>query len=78
MDKISIAIADDNVRVAQLLENIVNSDEELEVVGKAENGEVLMDVIHEKQPDVVLMDIIMPKLDGLTVMERVKEDRELK
>ena len=69
MDKISIAIADDNVRVAQLLENIVNSDEELEVVGKAENGEVLMDVIHEKQPDVVLMDIKMPVFDGMTASE---------
>lgn len=78
MDKISIAIADDNVRVAQLLENIVSSDEELEVVGRAENGEVLVDIIREKQPDVVLMDIIMPKLDGLTVMERVKRDREMK
>lgn len=45
MDKISIAIADDNVRVAQLLENIVSSDDELEVVGRAENGEVLVDII---------------------------------
>lgn len=78
MDKISIAIADDNDRVAQLLENIVSSDEELEVVGKAENGEILVDIIREKQPDVVLMDIIMPKLDGLTVMERVRADRTLK
>jgi two-component system response regulator (stage 0 sporulation protein A) len=78
MDKITIAIADDNARMAQLLEHIVSSDEELEVVGKAENGEILMNVIREKQPDVVLMDIVMPKLDGLTVMERIKGDLTIK
>ena len=78
MEKLSIAIADDNERVVQLLEHIVNSDEELEVVGKAENGEVLVDIIKEKQPDVVLLDIIMPKIDGLTVMERINRDTELK
>lgn len=78
MDKLNIAIADDNERVVQLLEHIVSSDDELEVVGKAENGEQLFDIIKEKEPDVVLLDIIMPKVDGLTVMERINQDSSLK
>lgn len=78
MDKLNIAIADDNERMVQLLDRIVSSDEELEVVGKAGNGEDLMQIIKEKKPDVVLLDIIMPKLDGLTVMDRVNHEPNMK
>ena len=70
MEKLNVAIADDNERVVELLDRIVSSDEELNVVGKAGNGEELYDIIKTKEPDVVLLDIIMPKVDGLTVMER--------
>ena len=78
MEKLNIAIADDNVRMVELLDRIVSSDKELEVVGKAVNGEELIEIIREKQPDVVLLDIIMPKLDGLTVMDRVNHEPDLK
>ena len=78
MEKLNIAIADDNERMVQLLDHIVSSDEELEVVGKAGNGEELLEIIREKKPDVVLLDIIMPKLDGLTVMDRVNHETDLK
>ncbi len=78
MEKLNIAIADDNERMVQLLDHIVSSDEELEVVGKAGNGEELIEIIREKKPDVVLLDIIMPKLDGLTVMDRINHDQSLK
>lgn len=78
MEKMNIAIADDNERMVQLLDRIVSSDEELEVVGKAGNGEELIEIIKEKKPDVVLLDIIMPKLDGLTVMDRINHEPNLK
>ena len=65
MEKLNIAIADDNVRMVELLDRIVSSDKELEVVGKAGNGEELNTRSRvEKQPDVVLLDIIMPNLTG--------------
>ena len=54
MEKLNIAIADDNERVVQLLDNIVGSDDELNVVGKAANGEELVDIIKQKEPDGVL------------------------
>ncbi|MCD7883604.1 MAG: sporulation transcription factor Spo0A [Lachnospiraceae bacterium] len=78
MNKLNVAIADDNEKMVQILEHIVSSDEELKVVGKAGNGEELMDIIREKKPDVVLLDIIMPKLDGLAVMDRVNHEPEMK
>ena len=69
---------DDNERMVQLLDELVSRDEELEVVGKAGNGEELINIIREKKPDVVLLDMIMPKLDGLTVMDRVNHETNLK
>lgn len=78
MEKLNIAIADDNERMVQLLDHIVSSDDELEVVGKAANGEELLEIIKEKKPDVVLLDIIMPKLDGLTVMDRINHEQNMK
>lgn len=78
MEKLNIAIADDNALMVQLLDQIVSSDEELRVVGKVGNGEELIDIIKEKKPDVVLMDIIMPKLDGLAVLDRVNHEPEMK
>ena len=41
MDKLNIAIADDNDKILQLLDRIVSSDDELKVVGKTDNGEEL-------------------------------------
>lgn len=78
MEKLNVAIADDNERILQLLDSIVSSDKELEVVGKAGNGEDLLHIIKQKEPDVVLLDLIMPKMDGLSVMERVNRDSSIK
>lgn len=41
MEKLNVAIADDNERIVELLDRIVSSDEELNVVGKGRNGEEL-------------------------------------
>lgn len=78
MKKLNVAIADDNERMVNLLSTLIRSDEELELVGEANNGRDIYDIILEKEPDVVLLDIIMPKVDGLTVMEKVNRDSSLK
>ena len=78
MEKLNVAIADDNERVVSLLEHIVSQDKDLQVVGKAGDGEALCQIIREKEPDVVLLDIIMPKVDGLTVMDRVNRDTSIR
>lgn len=78
MEKLNVAVADDNARVADLLGNIISNDRGLELVGQADNGQDIYNIIREKEPDVVLLDIIMPKMDGLTVMERINRDDTLK
>ena len=78
MSEINVAIADDNERILDLLGEVINSDKELNLVGKANNGEDVYTLIKEKQPDVVLLDLIMPKMDGLSVMELVNSNKELR
>lgn len=78
MGRLNVAIADDNERILEVLGEIINNDEELTLVGKANNGEDIYHIIKNKEPDVVLLDLIMPKMDGLSVMELVNSDKNLK
>ncbi len=77
MGKITCAIADDNVRMLQLLNDVVATEPSIENVGNAKDGEELFALIKSKSPDVVLLDLIMPKIDGLTVMEKVNENKNI-
>lgn len=77
MSKWSVAIADDNERMVEILDHILRKDEDIQVVGVARNGEEACRIIREKEPDIMLLDIIMPKLDGLSVMEKVNHDTQL-
>lgn len=74
MEKLNVAIADDNEQIVELLGCMIEEDNELELVGKAHDGEEICEIIKEKQPDVVVLDIIMPKVDGLSVMERLQTE----
>ena len=78
MNHLSVAIADDNQKILDLLEKVIGTDQELDLVGKAKNGEEMCRIIKEKNPDVVLLDLIMPKMDGLAVMEKFANDKSLK
>lgn len=78
MSGISVAIADDNERILDLLGDVIGSDKDLNLVGKANNGEDAYELIRNKQPDVVLLDLIMPKMDGLSVMEQINHDKEIR
>lgn len=77
MNHLSVAIADDNQKILDLLEKVIGTDQELDLVGKAKNGEEMCRIIKEKNPDVVLLDLIMPKMDGLTVMDQTNQDKSV-
>lgn len=72
MSDLSIAIADDNPQMLNLLGEILENEEDFHVVGRADNGEDAYNMIVKTNPDVVLLDIIMPRMDGITVMEKVR------
>ena len=78
MGNLNVAIADDNERILELLDEIISTDNELTVVGKANNGKDMCHIIKNKEPDVVLLDLIMPKMDGISVMEKINADTTIK
>ncbi len=77
MSNINEAIADDNERIRQDLQEIVSRERDMTLVGSASDGLDALAMIRESQPDIVLLDIIMPKMDGLGVLEEVKKDENL-
>ena len=78
MEAFEVAIADDNENMLKVLGQVIGQEQDLSVVGTATNGEDTFHIIKEKEPDVVLLDIIMPQIDGLTVMEKVHKDKEIR
>lgn len=77
-EKLNVAIADDNEKILCMLGDILEQDKEINIVGKAKNGEEAINIIREKQPDIMLIDLIMPKFDGLTVMDKINKDTSIK
>ena len=72
-EKITILIADDNQDFSRTLSTYLESQEDLEVIGMARDGNEAVEMIKNAIPDVVLLDVIMPHLDGLGVLENIKE-----
>ena len=78
MGCLKIAIADDNENMLRALGQVINGESDMNLVGTATNGKDTYDIIKSKEPDVVLLDIIMPNGDGLAVMQKVQQDKEIK
>ena len=73
MSTIKVAIVDDNRELANLLQQYLSSQQDMQVVAVAYNGQECLDLIAKTDVDVVVLDIIMPHLDGLAVLERMKD-----
>ncbi len=73
MKKIKVCVVDDNRELVGLLEEYISSQEDMEVAGVAHNGQDCLDILEQTQPDVLVLDIIMPHLDGLAVLEKMRE-----
>jgi len=71
--KIKVCIVDDNRELVGLLEEYISSQDDMEVVGVAHNGQDCLQVLEHEDPDVLILDIIMPHLDGLAVLEKMRE-----
>jgi NarL family two-component system response regulator LiaR len=72
-DKIGVLITDDHPVVRQGLRVLLELEEDIEVVGEAEDGAEAAQKVKELTPDVVLMDLVMPELDGIAATKRIRE-----
>lgn len=69
-----VLIVDDHAMVRQGLRGLLNSYEDIQVVGEASNGKEALELAQQLQPDVILMDVTMPDIDGIEVTKRIKSD----
>ena len=65
MDDISVLICDDSALMRNLISRIVDGADGMKVVGKAMNGQFLIEKIPLLQPDVIILDIEMPVMNGI-------------
>ena len=69
-----IVIVEDEFRIRQGLSNLINKvDMGCRVIGEAENGYEGIKMVRDLEPDIVITDIRMPKIDGLEMIEKIKE-----
>src|SRR6266850_7251208 len=71
MKKIGVLLVDDHTVVRQGLRALLKAEEDLEVVGEAENGRQAVLLAKKHLPDVVLMDVAMPLLNGLEATRQI-------
>ncbi len=67
-EKIQIVIADDHAVLRESLTALLNTQPDLEVVGKASNGVEALDLVQKHQPAVLVLDLFMPGGDGFEVL----------
>jgi two-component system response regulator DesR len=69
---IRIVIAEDQQMLLGALGSLLNLEDDMEVVGKASNGEEALTLVKQHQPNICIMDIEMPGMTGLEAAEKLK------
>ena len=73
IDTIRVVIADDHPVVRIGLRGMLETQNDIDVVGEAENGKQAVSLVGRLEPDVVLMDLQMPELDGVSATEQITD-----
>jgi NarL family two-component system response regulator YdfI len=74
MSLIRVMITDDHLIIREGLRLILETTDEIEVVGEAKDGAECLRLLPELKPDVILMDLQMPGMDGITAINHLRKD----
>ena len=72
---IQVLLVDDHSMVREGIKQLLELDGDIKIIGEAGNGEQCLKMIDTLNPDVVLLDINMPQMNGLEVLEKLKEKK---
>jgi two-component system response regulator NreC len=76
---IRVVIAEDHNSLIDGIQSFLKNENDVKLVGFANDGEALCDLVAKKHPDVVITDIRMPMVDGITATQRImKSNPEVK
>ncbi|MEE2041239.1 response regulator transcription factor [Nocardiopsis sp. CT-R113] len=75
--RVRVVVADDQALVRMGLRVLLETEEDLELVGEAADGLEAVRLVRELRPDVVLMDVRMPVVDGLEALRRIGAEEAL-
>lgn len=71
--KIKVCVVDDNRELVALLAEYISSKDDMEVIAVGHNGQECLNILEKESPDILILDIIMPHLDGLGVLEKLRD-----
>lgn len=74
-EQIRVIIADDQELVRAGFAMVINSQEDMSVVGQAKDGYEAVELCKTLQPDVILMDVRMPRMDGIEATQKIQQAR---
>jgi len=73
MEKINIVLADDHILVRKGIKAMLESEEDLNVIGEAGNGSEALEVAGNLHPDILVLDIRMPEMTGLEAAAKLHD-----
>lgn len=71
---IRLAIAEDHQSLIDGIKIFLEYEDDIKVVGEANDGERLLEIVRSKKPDIVITDIRMPKTDGIAATKEIKKE----
>lgn len=74
MKKINILLADDHTVVRQGLRMLIDAEQDMSVVGEADNGRQTVQLARKLRPDIVVLDVAMPQINGLEATRQITRD----
>ncbi|MBS1788261.1 MAG: response regulator transcription factor [Acidobacteria bacterium] len=73
MSKLGVFLVDDHPIVRKGLKALISEQADMEVIGEAGNGRDVLVQLKDSRPDVIVLDITLPDINGIQVMERIKQ-----
>jgi NarL family two-component system response regulator LiaR len=72
VEPIKVLVVDDHQVVRQGLRTFLDLQDDISVIGEAEDGAQALELVRELKPDIVLMDLVMPHMDGIVATQQLR------
>lgn len=76
-EKIKVLIVDDSALVRQSLQHMLSTEDDIEVIGTAQDPFVAVEKMKKVLPDVITLDVEMPRMDGVTFLKKLMQQHPI-